>query len=59
MLFKSYVEKYRLRGKTENPLLFALILHKIGFFAKQGRGRDTSPNVRCSYKELYSKRKRS
>jgi hypothetical protein len=59
MLFRSYVEKYRLRGKTENPLLFALILHKIGFFAKQGRGRDTSPDVRCSYKELYSKRKRS
>ena len=59
MLFKSYVEKYRLRWKTENPLLFALILHKIGFFAKQGRGRDTSPDVRCSYKELYSKRKRS
>jgi hypothetical protein len=58
-LFRSYVEKYRLRGKTKNPLLFALILHKIGFFAKQGRGRDTSPNVRCSYKELYSKRKRS
>ena len=59
MLFKSYVEKHRLLGKTENPLLFALILHKIGFFAKQGRGRDTSPNVRCSYKELYSKRNRS
>ena len=59
MLFKSYVEKYRLRGKTKNPLLFALILHKIGFFAKQGRGRGTSPNVRRSYKELYSKRKRS
>ena len=58
MLFKSYVEKYRLRGKTENPLLFALILHKIGFFAKQGRGRDTSPDIRRSYKELYSRRKR-
>lgn len=59
MLFKSYVEKYRLHGKTKNPLLFALILHKIGFFAKQGRGRDTSPDIRRSYKELYSKRKRS
>lgn len=59
MLFKSYVEKYRLRGKTKNPLLFALILHKIGFFAKQGRGRGISPDIRRSYKELYSKRKRS
>ena len=59
MLFKSYVEKYRLRGKTKNPLFFALILHKIGFFAKQGRGRDTSPDIRRSYKELYSKRNRS
>lgn len=59
MLFRSYVEKYRLHGKTKNPLLFALILHKIGFFAKQGRGRDTSPDIRRSYKELYSKRKRS
>lgn len=59
MLFKSYVEKYHLRGKTKNPLLFALILHKIGFFAKQGRGRDTSPDIRRSYKELYSRRKRS
>lgn len=59
MLFKSYVEKYRLRGKTENPLLFTLILHKIGFFAKQGRGRDISPDIRRSYKELYSKRNRS
>lgn len=58
-LFRSYVKKYRLHGKTENPLLFALILHKIGFFAKQGRGRDTSPDIRRSYKELYSKRKRS
>lgn len=59
MLFKSYVEKYCLRGKTGNPLLFALILHKIGFFAKQGRGRGISPDIRRSYKELYSKRKRS
>jgi hypothetical protein len=59
MLFKSYVEKYRLRGKTKNPLLFALILHKIGFFAKQGRGRGISPDIRRSYKELYSRRKRS
>lgn len=59
MLFRSYVEKYRLHGKTKNPLLFALILHKIGFFAKQGRGRDTSPDIRRSYKELYSKRKRT
>lgn len=59
MLFKSYVEKYRLRGKTKNPLFFALILHKIWFFAKQGRGRDTSPDIRRSYKELYSKRNRS
>ena len=59
MLFRSYVEKYRLHGKTKNPLLFALILHKTGFFAKQGRGRDTSPDIRRSYKELYSRRKRS
>ena len=59
MLFRSYVEKHRLHGKTKNPLLFALILHKIGFFAKLGRGRDSSPDIRRSYKELYSKRKRS
>ena len=38
MLFRSYVEKHRLHGKTKNPLLFALILHNIVGFS-QNRAR--------------------